>query len=196
MGFELDDKDKYKKPRSQAGESVEKTRHNYTMRAHMDESDDRSVAGLIVNTSGYRKDRSVSGRKKTESVSDFLLMYEIALSEFESTMESKYGEDFAENWAAELLDEQSYMELVRIENQDERREAIANAIREGIRNGTIDPAKVRNIPHLEEWLERHDQLEERRLAQLRTNASDSASHKHKSTSDLETALSAILSREP
>ena len=186
----------YKNAKREAGETLERTRHNYTTQAQIDESDDRSVAGLIVNTSGHHRDGGVSGRRKSESASDFLLLHELSLSEFEYWMEGRYGEDFAENWAAELLDEESYMELVRIENQDERRSAVANAIREGVRNGTINPAKVNDIPHLEEWLNRHDQLEERRLAQAGLDTKDSDGHEHKSTDDLETKLSAIINSTP
>ena len=193
---QLNGDDEYKIWEPDSGESLEQTRHNYTTQAQMDESDDRSVAGLIVNTSGHRTGDGVSGRRKAESASDFLLLHELSLSEFEDWMEGRYGEDFAENWAAELLDEESYMELVKIENQDERRERIANSIREGMTNGTIAPAKVKDIPHLEEWLNHHDQLEERRLAQAGLDTKDSGSHEHKSTDDLETKLSAILSSKP
>ena len=157
--------DEHRDGRPGAGESLEQTRHNYTTQAHMDESDDRSVAGLSVNTSGHRKDGGVSGRKKAESVSDFLLLHEMSLTEFENQMEDKYGEDFDLLFAAGFLDAETYEALARIQDKEQRREAVSVALQEGINNGTISREDIDAAsPDFGRWI---DSRTEARLERVR-----------------------------
>lgn len=162
---ELTGDDEYENGKPDAGESLEQTRHNYTMQAHMDESDDRSVAGLIVNTSGHRKSGGASSKKKAESVSDFLLLHELSLAEFENHMEGKYGEDFDLLFAADFLDAETHEALARIQDKEQRREAVSVALQEGINNGKISREDIDAAnPGFGRWI---DSRTEARLDRVR-----------------------------
>lgn len=79
----------------------------------MQGSDDPSIGGLRVNVSGRKNEFAAgSGKAKRSTLADDLLFLDM--------LEQKYGEYFAENWAAELLDEETYSELMKIEDQAER----------------------------------------------------------------------------
>ena len=107
-----------------------------------------------ANSGKKRKDPS--GEKKDTLL--LLALLESQIQFLESSLADRYGEDFAENLAAEYLDEETYKELMAIEDQDERRAATAAAINEGIANGKIDPAEIYNDPALRDWLEKHSEL--------------------------------------
>ena len=81
------------------------------------------------------------------------------LAQIEANLVDKYGEYFAENLAAEYLDEETYKQLMSIEDQDERREQIAIAINQGIENGTIDPDAINENPDFAEWLDARKEKE-------------------------------------
>lgn len=81
------------------------------------------------------------------------------IASLEATLEDRYGDNFAENLAAEYLDENTYKKLMSIEDQDERRHAIAITIGEGIANGTIDPSEIYADPVMKQWLEAHTEKE-------------------------------------
>lgn len=132
-----------------AGEDLETLRHNYFIQAKMQGSDDASIGGLNVNQSGRKHDGISAKEKSKQSINDYL--------NFIASLEQKYGLDFAENWAADLLDEKTYKAIMKIEDQDERREAIAEAIIEGIEEGSIDPRKIEENPDLAEWLRTQSQ---------------------------------------
>ena len=51
-------------------------------------------------------------------------------------MIQKYGEDFAEQFAAELLDKETFEKLMLIQDPEERRKAIALSVWDGIQDGS------------------------------------------------------------
>lgn len=139
-----------------------------------------------TNSDKKRKDASC---EKKDSLT-LLALLDSQIQILETSLADRYGDDFAENLAAEYLDEETYKELMAIEDQDERRAAIAAAINEGIANGTIDPSEIYADAELKEWLEKHatrSDLENQKTLETGL-AYDSVDH----DSSLEGSLSAIL----
>ena len=103
-----------------------------------------------------------------------------------------YGDGGTLNWAAELLDEDTYAQIMQIEDQAERREAIAEAIIQGVRNGTIDPETIDN-PDLLEWLDRHTEKYESRLEAAAGDTKTGVDHELTAEGKEEAALDAAFS---
>ena len=174
--------DKRQKPSS---ETLEKVRHNYFIAAKISGSDDESIGGLNIPMTGRHDDAGNPSSKKNRLSDDLL---------FIDMLEIRYGTDFAENWAAQLLDEEIYKALMLIEDQDERREAIAEAILEGIKNGTIDRDKLDNNPDLQEWLHRYASRSHRTVAN--TAVATATDHALTESNSEEAALDDIFSSTP
>ncbi len=139
------------------GETLNQVRANYFIGALMSESDDTAIGGLNINGSGRINNINAEKKNSKRSIEDMILMNmitEMSLPDFENMMVGKYGEDFAENMAAEYLDPDVYNEIMKIQDPEERRKAIADAINEGIANGTIDPADIYANPDFKEWLDK------------------------------------------
>ena len=105
-------------------------------------------------------------------------------------MVAKYGEDFAEQFAADLLDEQTYKKVMSIQDQKDRRKAIAEAISDGVANGTIDQQKAYENPDFAQWLDAHADLTQDMC--LNANNEQITHHENTQDSQLESGLSAIL----
>ena len=108
---------------------------------------------------------SETARKKKKADDHFWLLMMLdqlndQLEAIESALVGKYGEQFAENLAAELLDEEQFKVIMQIEDQAERREAIAKAINDGIRSGEIDVQKAFENPDFRDWLNKHNEVTE------------------------------------
>lgn len=144
--------------------ALEETRQNFYVSAQMNESDDASIGGLNINQSGRNGDSLLSGDKDKKAMRDMLLIsITNDIEAMERSLVEKYGEDFAENLAAEHLDEKTYMRLIAIEDQDERRHQIAIELKQGIDNGTIDADTIFENSDIQEWVEARATLEEQRL---------------------------------
>ena len=91
------------KRREVTGEALEWIRYNYYIAASMSGDDSTSIGGLQINPSG-RSDTSTSSKKKKKATAEMLLMaaLERQLQQIEYAMIQKYGEDFAEQFAAVL----------------------------------------------------------------------------------------------
>ena len=182
--------------RTVTGESLEDLRHNYFVAAKMRGDDDLSIGGLNINQSGRKDDATLAKEKTKRATDDFLLMALIdeSLAALEADLVSRYGEDFAENWAAELLDKDLYAELMQIEDQAERRRAIAIAIQQGLDNGSITRADLNRIPDIQDWLSAHDHEEKLRLSAESPDAgSGDNNHKLTPATNEETAFDTIFS---
>ena len=141
------------------GETLEQVRDNYYIAAKMHGCDDHSVGGLNINVSG-RQDRAIIEKKKREQATQDMILMSLLddqLADLEKALADKYGDDFAEVFAAEFLDDETYKTLMQIEDPEERRRAIAKAINDGIASGTIDPEEVYKNPDVKEWLAVHQQ---------------------------------------
>ena len=111
---------------------------------------------------------SETAQKKKKADEHFWLMMMLdqlndQLEAIESALVGKYGKQFAENLAAELLDEEQFKVIMQIEDQAERREAIAKAINDGIRSGEIDVQKAFENPDFRDWLNKHNEITEMEL---------------------------------
>lgn len=147
-------------------------RHHYYVAAQMHGSDEKSIGGLNVNTSGRHDTAAAVEEKRKQSTDDamFLAMLEQSLAQIETAMIEKYGEDFAEQLAAGYLDKETYQALMKIEDAEERRRAIALAINEGIENGTIDLNDIYKNPDVRQWLEICDEVSKAQRKQEMTLA--------------------------
>lgn len=128
-------------------------------------ADDVSVR-MVNAVSAQHRENDIK-KKQEQSAKDLLVTLEQIRQQFEkleAQMIDKYGEDFAEQFAAELLDEETYKKIMEIEDQEERRQAIAEAILKGIEDGTIDPEEVFKNPDFKQWLEANAKIIEARAA--------------------------------
>ena len=168
------------------GETLEWIRHNYYIAASMSGDDSLSIGGLQINPSGRMDDPSTAKKKKERARADLIMMaiLERQLQEIEMAMVRRYGEDFAEQFAAELLDEKTFEKLMQIADPEERRKAIALSIHDGVKNGSIDAAKAYQNPDFKEWLDKHAEVREFRLELENGSASVSDAHKAEQSNDL------------
>lgn len=143
-----------------SGVSLDELRQSYYIEANMRGNDAASIGGLQVNTSGRKDAAMLAQRKAQQATNDFILLADLQrqLATIENAMVDKYGEDFAEQFAAEYLEEDVFNEIMQIEDPEKRRQAFAQAINDGIRNGTIDADDVNANPDFAGWLDRHDQI--------------------------------------
>jgi hypothetical protein len=149
-----------------SGQSLETLRQNYFIEASMSGSDAASIGGLQVNTNGRKGSATLAEKKAQQATNDFLLLVELQrqLSAIEDNMVAKYGEDFAEQFAAEYLDEDTFNNIMQIDAPEKRRQAFAQAINDGIKNGTIDADDVYGNPDFAQWLDKHDEIDQTKNA--------------------------------
>ncbi len=143
-----------------SGESLEELRQNYFIHANMRGLEETTVGGLRINAGG-RKSAADIEREKKRATSDLLLITELTkqLENITNNMVDKYTKGFAAQFAAPLLDTETFERINRIQDIDKRREAFARAINEGIKNGTIDPDEAYANPDFKEWLLKHDEVD-------------------------------------
>lgn len=143
------------------GESLDQIRHNFYVSASMSESDENSIGGININQSG-RINSSAASKSKEKRATDSAMLAAIlnsTLADLEASMVNKYGEDFAENLAAELLDEETYKRVMSIVDQDERRRQIAIEINQGLSDGSIDASRFNQNQDFVQWLDARDENE-------------------------------------
>lgn len=130
----------------------------------MSGSDASSVGGLAINTNGRKSSALLAKQKEQQATNDIILLAELQrqLDNITNNMIDKYGEDFAEQFAAEFLDEDTFIDIMKIKDDQERRAAFAQAINDGIKNGTIDAEEVSANLDFKEWLTVHDNIVEQR----------------------------------
>lgn len=173
-------------------EELERLRHDYFIHAKIYGSDDASIGGLNISKSGRRND--LTGKKsKTNTIDDLLFMSLLdQLDAMEAGFVKKYSEDFAENWAAEYLDEETYTELMLIADQEKRRDAIADELNKRIEDGRINFSELSHNPDLHDWLSVHRQIREH--ASEQAYLGEASEHKLYSTSSEEVALDSLFSK--
>jgi len=127
-------------------ELTEQIRHDYYIAALMQGINDPAIGGLRVDMCG-RTDTAYFGindKKKCERDEwMFLLMTNnMTIRQIEDQLAARYGENFAENLAAEYLSEETYKRLMEVEDKTERRRQIAVELNKGIRDGSVDADKI------------------------------------------------------
>ena len=137
------------------GEKLAKIRDHFLADAIMNEKDPSSSSSINIPQVGAIV--AIKDRKKREEYAKYiataLKLLNDRLDALEDKLIEKYGEYFAENLAAEHLDDETYKQLMLIDDQDERRKQIAKAINEGTENGTIDKSIINENPDFKEWLD-------------------------------------------
>ncbi len=138
-------------------EDLETLRLHYFIDASMNEKEDVSSLRVMQTPSIQAvKDKKQRDKQFQENI---LIILNNRLADIENRLIDKYGEYFAENLAAEHLDDETYKLLMTIDDQNERREQIAKMINDGIEEGTIDLDAINENPDLKEWLEVRKELE-------------------------------------
>jgi len=170
-------------------ELIEEIRHNYYTAAQMQNNGDPAIGGLRVDMSG-RTDMDYPGsdnQKKRERNERMLalMIHNMTLQQIEDQLAARYGENFAENLAAEYLSEESYKRLMSIEDQTERRRQIAVELNQGIRDGSIDADKILGNSDFESWLHAHDMEDQRMLQKSRGFSQDDTESDHLHSNDAE-----------
>ncbi|TDF41312.1 hypothetical protein EYS14_00155 [Alteromonadaceae bacterium M269] len=181
-----------------SGETLEELRQHYFTHANMRELDDTNVGGLRIQA-GSRKHAADMERKKQQATSDFLLIEQLTkqLENLTDEMASKYTKGFAAQFAAPLLDTETFERINRIQDIDKRREAFARAINEGIKSGTIDEKEAYSNPDFADWLRKHDEVEAAKSldAKLETQLSE-ASHNNATDNDLSAGIDKLFTDNP
>ena len=154
-------------------EMIERTRHDYYIAAQMQNNGDPAIGGLSINTSG-RTDMDYPGsdnQKKRERDERMLalMIHNMTLQQMEDQLAARYGENFAENLAAEYLNEESYKRLMSIEDKTERRRQIALELNQGIRDGSIDADKIYGNSDFKNWLDTHEKNRQLKLESARND---------------------------
>src|SRR5690606_25855039 len=91
-------------------------------------------------------------RERKESRDTFMLLALLnRINALESDLAAKYGENFAEDLFADLheqglIEQEDYDRIMAIKDQDERRQAIAMNIQQGLEKGTITEADLAKHP--------------------------------------------------
>lgn len=145
-----------------SGHTLDELRQHYFIEAISRGDDSASIGGLQVNTNGRKDAAALALRKQRQATNDMLLI-DAMMRDFAAMtnkMIDKYGEDFAEQFAADLLEPDVFAELMKIEDPEARQQAIAQAILDGIANGTIDPKDAYANPDFADWLKKYDEISE------------------------------------
>lgn len=158
------------KSRDASGADLEKLRADYFTQALMSDNDVESIGGIriapVIREQTHHRDK----KKRAQELLTILLLIEQLnqrLAALDASLIDKYGQNFAEDLAAQYLDA-DYKQLTSIEDPEERRKAIAAAINEGIANGTIDPTEIYADTELKEWLDIHRDKQDLILENLET----------------------------
>ena len=111
------------------------------------------------------------------------------------------GEDFAEQFAAELLDKETFEKLMLIQDPEERRKAIALSVWDGIKDGSIDASKAHQNPDFKDWLDKHAEVRDYRQsldhgeASLSDKHQAESSHDNAGRDDLESGFGALFEKQ-
>lgn len=94
------------------------------------------------------------------------------IEDMESALAEKYGENFAEDLFSDLAEEgliedEEYRRIMGIEDQTERRQAIARSIQDGIESGRINPDDLQGHPWANDWLDLHEEASAQRDAEVK-----------------------------
>lgn len=125
------------------------------------------VSHIVSNTHLEQSVHSETSKKRKQAVDDAMLLMTLddirrQIVDFESDLEARYGENFAEDLLADLnekglIDDEAYQAALSIQDQDERRQAIAKLIQDAIDEGRISKADLADHEWAEDWLTLREQ---------------------------------------
>ncbi len=126
-----------------------------------------SIANLLVRFNRDQRSRTEKERQaRSRNDSTTLSMLLDDLAEFEAGLAADYGDNFAENLFSDLnakglISDEDHKEVMSIQDEAERKKAMAAKIQEGLDDGTIKPEDLEGHPWSQEWLEKHKNIEQR-----------------------------------
>jgi hypothetical protein len=123
-----------------------------------------SAAATITDREANEKERDKNAK---DAVDRQLLLAAQRLASFESDLASQYGENFDLDLLGEMhanghFTDEEYARFASIEDVEERRKAIAQAIQDKIDAGEIDPATLKDHPWALDWLDLHEDARDAR----------------------------------
>lgn len=125
-----------------------------------------------------RMERERLLRQKTKDKSNDLTLLAMLddLAEFEAGIAADYGENFAENLFSDLnakglISDEDHKEIMSIQDDAERKKAMAAKIQEGLDDGSIKPEDLGGHPWAQEWLGRYKNIEQRMQADAQAGIS-------------------------
>lgn len=157
----FDDADDVRKTEREVSRDQQRDDYNIsTMSAEMRESTGRIGTGASAHADRTFLARKEKQRKET-STDLQLQLAAMQLQTFESGLIDQYGENFDLDLLGELtqdghFSEDEYAAFASIEDPEERRRAIAQAIQDKIDAGEIDPADLADHPWALDWLDKHE----------------------------------------
>ena len=118
-----------------------------------------AASGEMTQAAGARRQMTETADREEKERKEHVDR-QILLAALEDRLEAQYGEHFAENLFADLLEEglikqDEYTRIMAIADEDERRIAIAAAIQRGIDEGRINPDDLDGHPWAQGWLNEH-----------------------------------------
>jgi len=154
------------------GETLEQMRANYFTDIVMNERDCTSAGGLnipqagIINGVKEKKERKKHAKDVAfalKLLNDRLVALEAELAWIEDKLIRNNGVYFADDLAAEYLDAETNRTLMLIQDDEERRHAVAKELNKGIENGTLKSEKIYENTDIEKWLTVSKDYEETKL---------------------------------
>ena len=144
------------------GKTLEQMRAHYFTDAIMNEKESPNTGGLNIPHADVLE--CIKDRKKREEYTKYITRIlkslntrldalEAQLARIEDKLIRNHGKYFADELAAEYLDAETNKTLMLIQDDEERRHATANALNDGIENGTVDSVEIYKNTDIKEWLD-------------------------------------------
>lgn len=123
---------------------------------------DGRIESGMAQASRRRGERRERAKAKARTDDTLLAALLTEIDRMESRLADQYGNGFAGDLLADLsakglIGDDEYARIMAIEDDTERRRAIALRIQEGLDKGTIKPDDLRDHPWAREWLDKHKQ---------------------------------------
>ncbi|WP_416877416.1 hypothetical protein [Litorimonas sp.] len=121
--------------------------------------------GIILDDAGARRTIQQTEQERQKRAKESVSLHETleSLRDYEKGLADKHGEHFAENLLSDLnqdglIEDDDYKRIMSIEDQEQRRVAIAAAIQDGLDSGRIQPEDLKDHPWAQDWLRRHEEV--------------------------------------
>lgn len=132
------------------------------MSGDVDDLAGRQASGAAAGAFAINQSKAQEEKAK-QRATDLLYMDLLQqIGALENQLAEQYGENFAEDLFADLhqqglIDGDAYQSAMAIEDDKERRQAIALLIQQGLDDGTITMADLEGHPWAADWLDLHEQ---------------------------------------
>lgn len=192
----FDDADEVRK----AERAARRDKHHEDYNISTMDAGTRESTGRIGTSASAQSDREILARKRKKHERDNAdLQVQLAamqLQTFENGLIDQYGENFDLDLLGALTEDghfsqEDYTAFASIEDPEERRRVIAQAIQDEIDAGEINPADLADHPWALEWLEKHEAA----LAEQSAKTQHVIKNISLSTTDVENGVADEVARE-